>query len=404
MTLQLIFAMLLAAGPASPRSFATGKYRNAFREMGKSDAEIKAKLDGAWRQLFYGKDDRERVYYPVGTDEAYIKDVGNNDVRTEGMSYGMMIAVQMDKKDEFDRLWRWAKRHMQYADGPMKGYFAWQCDDKGNKLGRTPASDGEEYFAMALYFAAGRWGSGTGDLDYRKEADALLHAMLHRVDENGGIVENATNLFDLKQKQVTFVPNGDAAKFTDPSYHLPAFYELWARWGPKEDRTFWREAAATSRKFFHAAAHPVTGLYPDYATFEGKPTKAPWNPGGTNDNFGSDAFRVGGNIAMDWLWFGADPWQVEQSNRMLDWLAAQKPKYLSGYTVDGKPTVDYQAGGHVAMNAVAAMAATTPAAKSYIQALWDMPIPNGQWRYYDGMLYLFGLLHASGNYRIWTPK
>ena len=40
----------------------------------------------------------------------YIEDIANNDVRTEGMSYGMMIAVQMNRKEVFDSLWKWAKK------------------------------------------------------------------------------------------------------------------------------------------------------------------------------------------------------------------------------------------------------------------------------------------------------
>ncbi len=378
----------------SPRSFATRKYRNAFRDLGKGNAAIIAKLDKAWRQLFYGDDAIQRVYYPVGSNMAYIKDVGNDDVRTEGMSYGMMIAVQLGHREEFDRLWRWAKRYMRYADGPYKGFFAWQCDTSGNVRGMTPASDGEEYFATALFFAAGRW----GDKTYRKEADTILHAM-----REGKRIVPGTAMFDPTAKQVVFVPSGDAAKFTDPSYHLPAFYELWARWA-EEDRPFWKEAATKSRELLRCAAYPTTGLYPDYSGFDGKPQKAPWDPQSTNDRFGSDAFRVGGNLAMDWLWFGKDPWQVEQSNRMLTFLATQKPAYVSGYTLDGKPTVAYQSGGHVAMNAVAAMAASSKDAPAFIEALWNAPVPSGQWRYYDGLLYLFGLLHASGQYRIWTPK
>ena len=400
---SLVFVSLLAA-PQSPRSFATGKYRNLFREIGKSDAEIKAKVEGAWKQLFYGDDKDQRVYYPVGKEMAYIKDVGNNDVRTEGMSYGMMVAVQLNRKPEFDRLWRWAKTYMQYPSGPMEGYFAWQCTPEGVKRGKTPASDGEEYFAMALYFAANRWGAGKGDLDYSAEADAILHAMIHKEEDNGGVVEGVHNMFDRKEKQVVFVPNGDAASFTDPSYHLPAFYELWARWGPKRDRSFWREAAGVSRRFFRKAAHPKTGLTPDYSTFEGKPKKAPWDPNNRSDNFLFDAFRTGGNIGMDYAWFGVDPWQVEQSNRMLEFFAAQKPRYVSNYSVDGKPLVDFQSTGLVAMNAVATLASTSKVAPDFVKALWDAPVPTGQWRYYDGLLYMFGLLHASGNYRIWMPK
>ena len=40
----------------------------------------------------------------------------------------------------------------------------------------------------------------------------------------------------------------------------------------------------------------------------------------------------------------------------------------------------------------------------FVEALWNTPVPSGQWRYYDGMLYLLGLLHCSGEFRIWTPR
>jgi len=394
----VVLAMLIAAQPPSPRSFETGRYRNLFGEIGKSKAQVQAKIDLAWKQLFYGDDAMQRVYYPVGADMAYVKDIGNNDVRSEGMSYGMMIAVQLDKKEEFDRLWRWSDKHMRHKDGPWKGYFAWQCDDTGKVRGMHPASDGEEYFATALFFADARWGSKSG-IDYRAEADSILHAMLHRPE---GQTESLP-MFDPKTKQVVFVPVGTAATFTDASYHLPAFYELWARWA-KKDRAFWKEAAKVSRAYFKTAVHPITGLASDYSTFEGKPTKPPWNSSNAADNFQSDAFRVAGNIAMDWAWFGVDKWQVEQSNRLLAFFASQKPDYVSQYTVDGKPLVKYKSQGHMAMNAVAALAADSADAKRFVQELWDVQIPSGQWRYYDGLLYIFGLLHCSGEYKIWKPK
>ena len=48
---------------------------------------------------------------------AYVTDVLNKDVRTEGMSYGMMIAVQLDRKKEFDRL-RGPKGKVTIIDAP----------------------------------------------------------------------------------------------------------------------------------------------------------------------------------------------------------------------------------------------------------------------------------------------
>ena len=42
--------------------------------------------------------------------------------------------------------------------------------------------------------------------------------------------------------------------------------------------------------------------------------------------------------------------------------------------------------------------------KEFVEALWDTPVTTGQWRYYDGMLHLLGLLHCSGEFRIWAPR
>ncbi|HEX6032798.1 MAG TPA: glycosyl hydrolase family 8, partial [Anaerolineales bacterium] len=334
---------------AQAGAFHTGVYRNLFEEyLGKSDAEVQAKIDAAWEQLFYGDDERERVYYPVGEDMAYIADIGNGDVRSEGMSYGMMIAVQLDKKEEFDRLWKWAKTYMYQSDGPFQGYFAWHCTFEGEQLDANPASDGEEWFATALLFASARWGDGEGIFDYRAQAQEILDAMLHKEQNNV-----ATPMFDLEHKQVVFVPMvGHVSSFTDPSYHLPAYYELWARWAER-DNDFWAEAAQVSREFFKKTAHPETGLMPDYADFDGRPY-------GTDDHkdFRFDAWRTLSNVAVDYVWFTADAWQVEQSNRVLKFLAAQGiDTYANQFTLDGTPLSGDHSTGLVSMAAVAALAA-----------------------------------------------
>ena len=74
-------------------AYYTGDYTSPFKKyLGKTDEEIQAKLDQLWDHYFKG-DNNSKVFYDKGT-EAYIKDTGNNDVRSEGMSYGMMISVQ----------------------------------------------------------------------------------------------------------------------------------------------------------------------------------------------------------------------------------------------------------------------------------------------------------------------
>ena len=97
-------------------SYYTGEYRNLFKEAGYSEAGIQQRIDDLWATYFEGDNDTERLYYPVGNDMAYILDVNNNDVRTEGMSYGMMICVQLDRQEEFNKLWKWAKTYMQFPE------------------------------------------------------------------------------------------------------------------------------------------------------------------------------------------------------------------------------------------------------------------------------------------------
>jgi oligosaccharide reducing-end xylanase len=370
--------------PALTKPLDSITYRNLFREyLGKTDAEVQGRVQTAWQQLFYGDTNTQRIYYPLGEDMAYIEDIGNNDVRTEGMSYGMMIAVQLDKKAEFDRLWKWAKTYMYQTDGPFKGYFAWHCSSDGKQLEANPASDGEEWFIMSLFFASARWGNGEGIFNYQEQAQQILATMLHKNNEDNGI---ATNMFDLQSKQVVFVPSGRNSTFTDPSYHLPAYYELWARWA-KQDNQFWADAAQVSREFFKKAANPQTGLMPDYANFDGTPYES-----SDHQDFRFDAWRTLSNVAVDYAWFGADPWQAEQSNRVLTFLASQgMDSYLNQYSLDGKPLSGDHSTGLVGMAAVAALAANPETGKPFVQALWDTKIPSGQWRYYDGMLYMLGL-------------
>lgn len=388
---------------------ATNNYPNLFAQAGYEAAEIRAKLDAAFQQLFYGDPQQQAVYYPDGQNEhgalAYIHDVNSNDVRSEGMSYGMMIAVQLNRRAEFDALWNWAMTHMYHDDPqhPAHGYFAWSVKTDGDAVDEMPAPDGEEYFITALYFADARWGSREGMYDYRKHADRILHDALHREPITGPTnrgTMTATNLFDRDARMVRFTPDVVNAAHTDASYHLPAFYEVWSRVGPAQDRDFWREAARVSRDYFVRAAHPQTALTPDYGNFDATPWAASWRK--DSADFRYDAWRSAMNWSMDWSWWAADARQIELSNRLQAFFDGQGiDAYDSLYTLDGKPLGGGHTVGLVSMNAVASLAADHPRRLAFVRALWEQTTPTGQYRYYDGMLYLLALLNCSGEYRAW---
>jgi oligosaccharide reducing-end xylanase len=405
---------LLAYQPQSNGSgaFATGHYRNLFVEAGHSQVEVTEKINAAYQQLFHGDAVTQALYYPAGANTngalAYIYDTGYKDVRSEGMSYGMMITVQLNKKAEFDAIWNWARTYMYHnsTNQPSYGFFSWSMKTNGTPNDEISAPDGEEYFATALYFAAGRWGNGPGIYNYRAEADRLLTNMLHREWITGRTRTGSKTvgaLFDAERHMVRLTPDKKNCEHTDPSYHLPAFYELWAKWGPEADRTFWEQAATASRDFFQHAANPHTGLTPDYANFDGSPWTSLWNQHSAEFQF--DAWRTAMNWSVDWDWWARDNREEQLSDRLQAFFTSQgMTTYANQFTLEGSPLSTDHSPGLVTINAVASLAATQPRAQNFVEELWNAPVPTGQWRYYDGLLYFLGLLHCSGEFRIWPPQ
>lgn len=423
--LFMVLPLAGACGADSAGEVATGQYRNLFVEDGHSPQETQAKVNAAFEQLFHGDPNSNAVYFPAGTNAngplAYVADIGDGDVRSEGMSYGMMITVELDKKAEFDALWNWAMTYMYHdsTNNPACGYFSWSMNTNGAPNDEMPAPDGEQYFATSLYFAAHRWGNGPGIYNYQAQADRLLTDFIHRGIITGLTVtgvQTGEAIFDSENKMVRFTSTVPAptdpsfkspalrgANHTDPSYQLPAFYELWALWGPAADRPFWKAAAAASRDFFEHAANPRTALTPDYANFDGTPWATPWNTGSAD--FQWDAWRTAMNWSVDWAWWASDAREPPRSDRLqMFFKHVGFDTYGNRFTLEGQQLEDTHSTGLVAMNAVASLAATRPRAKYFVEALWEAPIPSGQWRYYDGMLYMLAMLHCSGEFRVWAPS
>lgn len=371
-------------------------YRNVFEEVGIPKSEIDARLNEIRQEYFFGED---RVYFEAGSDMGYIVDTGNNDARTEGMSYGMMICVQLDMHEEFDRIWKWAKTYMWMSEGENEGYFAWSCALDGKKNAYGPAPDGEEYFAMALLFASHRWGDGEGIFNYSAEASAILSAMIHKGkgDRAGAPMMNSQN------HQILFVPG---IGFTDPSYHLPHFYQLFAEWGPSEDRDFWLEASRASREFLVKACHPSTGFSAEYSEFDGSPLKMklPWSKD-RHDWFYSDSYRTVANIGLDYEWFKTDVGQLKAAyNIQRALLDDMRADTYHIYEVDGRIAGDkaLHPFGITATVAESVLATKLDeVAREWVNKFFGMPLRKGERRYYDNCLYFFAFLALSGRYKIW---
>ena len=373
-------------------AYYTGDYTSAFKKyLGKTDEEIQKKLDDLWNHYFKGSDN-QKVFYDKG-NEAYIYDTGNGDVRSEGMSYGMMIAVQTNHKEEFDKLWNWAKSHMWHKSGGWDGYFAWKRGTNGTGGDDNCAPDGEMYFMMSLLFAANRW----NDKQYMEDAQYIMKKMW----DNG-----QHSLFNTQHYVITFQPQGNENNFSDPSYDLPAYVDLFSRWSTtNQDK--WQKAAKATRDHLYKSSNTKSGLFSDYNNFDGTPHGVSYNQNA--ERYMYDAMRCAMNFGMDFYLFGVDSTrQVEMAKRIIDFF--EKDGYKHGrFNWDGSNPSENYTTGEKGANAVAALALKDVSGyediiKKNLQMAWDEKFMTGQFRYYDGLVHYLAMLHLCGSFRIWKPK
>ena len=438
----ILLVSVVASAQESQGAFVTGKYRNVFVEMGYQPAAVEAKLKEVFNDVFRGPN---KVYFEVGDSMGYVSDIKNNDARTEGMSYGLMVAVQFGEKDIFDRLWRWTKKYMQHQSGPREGYFAWSCKTDGTRNADGAASDGELYFITSLIFASNRWGNDTG-INYKAEAQHILNCIQPKEYTpeprrgfggfGGGPQQQGPQkmyLIDPETKLITFTPDGFGQRFTDPSYHIPAFYEVWAKWGDDGRADYWNECAQKSREFLHKCINEKTGLNGDQCQYDGSEMQMPRFPGmpqrpqgeaprrNGNNNFRYDSWRVPMNITLDYEWSCADAdWQRQYGEKIQNFFYSQGvDKFLDQYRPDGTLPEGNEilgAGGFrklrhsiglVSTVAAASLLCSHDKSKEFVDHLWNMkhePFDDGYFdAYYDGLLRLFAFMHLSGHYRVIFP-
>jgi oligosaccharide reducing-end xylanase len=386
------------------------EYPNAFRDvLNKSDDEIARKLENAWNTVFHGNPSDYAIYFPLdGGDQACIKDIYHNEeVRTEGMGLGMVIAVEFNKRYEFDQLWRYAKQNLMIRNGSARGYFASHCDsgidsDAESRVCLDPY--GLQQFTMALILANDRWGASIDDIDYNADAWMLLDVMRNKVKENGGIVDNITNTFDEEKLLVFDEPKVTSFNYTRLANEMPAYYEMWAQ---ATGDTFWTSAAANARNFWGSVANQNTGLLPVRAYFTGNEF-VNWNV------FAPEAYRIQVNMSLDQIWTvtatapNAPTWNQGEADLLINFfakiLATGASNYAMSYELDGT-VIDSTAADAslISTNGVSALIApsTNTNRKAFIQAVWDLQPPSGKNRYYSGLMYLVSVLMLSGEFKVY---
>jgi endo-1,4-beta-D-glucanase Y len=189
---------------------------------------------------------------------------------SEGIGYGMLLAVNTNDQDAFDKLWAYYSAHTN-ANGVMD----WNTEPCGDAWEFNGASDAELDAAMALIQADARWGG------YAADATNLITIIRDFETEtcSGRIVLKAGDAWG-------------ACDRINPSYFAPGYYRAFAQFVPDQAQ-HWNDMVVDTYELYDIMQTRMSGLYPDWVNSDG------------SDNGGQywwEACRVPWRVATDYAW------------------------------------------------------------------------------------------------------
>jgi hypothetical protein len=246
-----------------------------------------------------------------------------NSTVSEGIAYGMLLAVNHGDQTTFDKLWLYSQSWLD-----AKGLMHWYINAAGTEvLGRGAASDSDEDIAFALIMADARWG-GRGSLttNYIDLARAQIDRIwMHEVDHARGDVLEPGDEF----------PDGSVINI---SYFAPAYYRVFGR--VTGQTANWNRVVTASYDALERALNTenrntTNGLVPAWST----PAGVPMRPANTSHpiHHQLDSCRTPFRIAQDYCW-NAEPRALAYLQKINGFHAGVGvAAMVDGYDLDGTP-------------------------------------------------------------------
>jgi endo-1,4-beta-D-glucanase Y len=225
---------------------------------------------------------------PCGSGNCVMRPENQNDVVSEGIAYGMLIAVNMNDQTLFNALWSFEQGHkaagnlMTWCLGSQKsGGMGSACSQSGGS-----ATDADEDMAFALIVAGKQWGGS-----YASTASSLI----------GDIYSNDMDTTNLLPTGGSNYGHDTASHVTNPSYFAPAYYKVFATIDTAHSSQ-WNSIAANSYTAINKVASG-SGLAPAWC--QNKCTAVGSNGGADDQIYQYDAHRVAWRLALDTCWNGS---------------------------------------------------------------------------------------------------
>jgi len=254
-----------------------------------------------------------------------------NSTVSEGIAYGMLLAVYADDQPTFDKLWQYSQR---WLDG--NGLMNWYINAAGTQaLGTGAATDSDEDMAFALIAADARWG-GRGSLttNYIDAAKTQIGKIWQFEVDHGrsDVLKPGDNFAD--------------GSVINISYFAPAYYRAFGR--VTGQTANWNRVAATSydvieRTLNAQNGNANNGLVPAWSTPAGVPMAPPGTGHPTHHQL--DSCRTPFRLALDYCW-NAEPRALAYLQKINAFHAGIGAATLvDGYDLNGAPHPEFVTAG-----------------------------------------------------------
>jgi endo-1,4-beta-D-glucanase Y len=315
-----------------------------------------------------------------------------NSTVSEGIGYGMILAVYMDDQSLFDELWKYEQTVLG-KNGLMDWYIGSNGTERPGTVGA--ATDADEDMAWALLLADRQWG-GSGTL-----GDTYLNVAKHQIE---AVFNN--EIFEYK-----LLKPGDGwgdTSTVNASYFAPSYYRAFAQVSGNDN---WNLVLQTSYETLSntlnsSNGNAANGLVPAWATSAGQPNPNAYP--GSPTNYQYDSCRTPFRIGLDYCLSGEPRARayVEKTSQFFSAIGAKK--IVDGYNLDGSPKPQYGPGQSAAFVGPAVVGAMSDATYSaFVQEGYDNVasldlLAGGD--YYDESWTVLSLLMLTGNFLDYTAQ
>jgi endo-1,4-beta-D-glucanase Y len=309
-------------------------------------------------------------------------EIDNGATVSEGIAYGMLIAVVMNDKPLFDGLLAYWKAH-----GASGMLMTWKIPG-----GSGSATDSDEDAAYALIQASKQWG-GT----YLDDAKTILSQMVANDIESGTNALKPGNQF------------GGAA-LTNPSYFAPAYYRLFATVDTANAAT-WNAVLASTYEYLNKI-EGTNGLVPAWCS--GSCASRGGGSYADNDKYQYDSHRTPWRIGLDACWNGnadAKDYVTKVTSTFVGLTDTEGLGNLVDiYDGSGKATANSQPNSMsiIGTAAVGAMATGNAANQAFVNRAYqflldasysgDSTFREAAYTYYNATVGLLTALTLTGNF------